>query len=58
VANLPVTWQDATAVSALPALHRDPFDRLLVGQARRQGLVLATADQLVAAYDVEVLTVG
>lgn len=58
VAPLAVTWQDATWVSHLPALHRDPFDRLLVAQARRQSLVLATADRLLASYDVEVLGVG
>jgi PIN domain nuclease of toxin-antitoxin system len=46
------------AVASLPALHRDPFDRLLVAQTRRLGLTLATADPLVAAYDVEVLHVG
>ncbi len=55
---LPVTWQDTTAVSALPPLHRDPFDRLLVAQARRHDLVLATADRLVTQYDVRLLPVG
>lgn len=58
VRHLPVTWQDGVAVAALPTLHRDPFDRLLVGQARRLGLTLVTADPLVAAYDVEVLSVS
>ncbi|MDP9406444.1 MAG: type II toxin-antitoxin system VapC family toxin [Actinomycetota bacterium] len=58
VTHLPVSWQDGVAVAALPALHRDPFDRLLVAQARRLDLIVATADPLVAAYDVEVLPVG
>ena len=58
VTSLPITWQDTTGVGALPALHRDPFDRLLVAQARRHHLVLATADRLVAQYDVRVLPVG
>ncbi|MDP9461407.1 MAG: type II toxin-antitoxin system VapC family toxin [Actinomycetota bacterium] len=58
VTPLPVTWQDTTAVSALPPLHRDPFDRLLVAQARRHDLVLATADRLVTQYDVRLLPVG
>jgi hypothetical protein len=43
---------------ALPPLHRDPFDRLLVAQARRHDLVLATADRLVTQYDVRLLPVG
>jgi PIN domain nuclease of toxin-antitoxin system len=32
---------------ARPALHRDPFDRMLVGQALEKGLVLMTRDPLV-----------
>jgi PIN domain nuclease of toxin-antitoxin system len=34
----------------LPAIHRDPFDRLLVAQAMLLDLVLVTADPLVAEY--------
>lgn len=48
----------ALAVADLPPLHRDPFDRLLVAQARHLGVPIATADPLVAAYDVAVLEVG
>lgn len=36
--------------SALPAIHRDPFDRILVAQARCEGLTLLTADKRVARY--------
>ena len=43
---------------ALPPLHRDPFDRLLVAQALLEGLVLVTADSKVALYDVELLWAG
>jgi PIN domain nuclease of toxin-antitoxin system len=39
-------------VSTLPKLHGDPFDRLLVAQARVEGLMLMTADHAVAAYPV------
>ncbi len=55
VQELPISHADALAAAALPRLHRDPFDRLLVSQARRHGLVLVTADAAIAAYDVEVL---
>lgn len=48
----------AVAVADLPLLHRDPFDRLLVAQARSLGVPIATADPLVAAYDVAILDVG
>jgi len=37
-------------VGDLPALHKDPFDRIQVAQARVEGLVLLTADDAVAAY--------
>jgi PIN domain nuclease of toxin-antitoxin system len=39
-------------VAALPALHRDPFDRLLVAQAKLLGLTIATADPAVAQYAI------
>ena len=39
--------------SASPSLHhRDPFDRLLIAQARQDGLTLVTADTRIHAYDV------
>ena len=43
------------AVASLPLHHRDPFDRLLIAQARQDGLTLVTADPRIHAYDVPVL---
>jgi PIN domain nuclease of toxin-antitoxin system len=43
------------AVAELPLHHRDPFDRLLISQARREGLAIVTADRRFAAYDVPVI---
>ena len=40
------------AVARLPVLHRDPFDRLLVAQARTEGLTIVTGDDQIAQYDV------
>ena len=40
------------ASASLPMHHRDPFDRMLVAQARRRGLILVTRDQDVAKYGV------
>jgi PIN domain nuclease of toxin-antitoxin system len=37
------------------AHHRDPFDRLLVAQARIEKLAVLTADRQLAAYDVEIV---
>ena len=48
----------ALAVAALPHLHRDPFDRLLVAQAGALGALILTADPAIAAYDVDVALVG
>jgi PIN domain nuclease of toxin-antitoxin system len=43
------------AVASLPVHHRDPFDRLLIAQARQEGLTFVTADTRIHAYDVTVL---
>ena len=46
------------AVADLPMHHRDPFDRLLIAQARIEGLTLVTADARIAAYDVPLIDAG
>lgn len=48
--ELPVTGAHAVAVGSLPWIHRDPFDRMLVAQARAEGVMLITVDEQVAAY--------
>ena len=48
--ELPVTCEHTVAVNDLPPLHRDPFDRILVAQAKVEGLVLLTADKVLAKY--------
>lgn len=50
VRELPVRAGHAAGVEILEPLHRDPFDRLLVVQARHEGLRLLTVDPLVLAY--------
>lgn len=42
-------------VGDLPLHHRDPFDRLLIAQARCEGLTIVTADRRFAEYDVRVI---
>jgi PIN domain nuclease of toxin-antitoxin system len=46
---------DACAVGNLPYYHKDPFDRLLIAQARNHGLQLMTADPVLEKYDVDVI---
>lgn len=52
---LPVEIVHALGVRALPALHGDPFDRLLVAQARAEGFTLVTADPALGRYGVPVM---
>jgi PIN domain nuclease of toxin-antitoxin system len=52
---LPVTLAHALAVEGLPALHKDPFDRMLIAQANVEGAELVSADQVVRQYPVRVL---
>ena len=51
--ELPVSASHATLAAALPPHHDDPFGRMLVAQAKAEGLTLATASPELAAYDVQ-----
>ena len=51
----PVTLEDILALSAIPTLHRDLFDRLIIAHANRRGFHLVTHDPELARYPVEVL---
>ncbi|MFH1981106.1 MAG: type II toxin-antitoxin system VapC family toxin [Pseudomonadota bacterium] len=55
--ELPITAEHALMVDTLPLLHKDPFDRLLIAQARSEGMLLVTADTAVAQYQESVLAV-
>ncbi len=48
--ELPVTGAHAAAVDLLPPIHADPFDRILIAQARIEGVILLTADRIVGRY--------
>lgn len=47
---LSIVSRDAEAVLGLPPIHKDPFDRLLIAQARRRGLTLITSDHQIVRY--------
>ncbi len=49
---LSVTVEHAHALRDLPPLHGDPFDRLLIAQARCERLTLVTRDSILRQYDV------
>lgn len=52
-----VSSDHALAVDVLPPLHKDPFDRILIAQARTEGMLLLTADSQVSLYGDGIITV-
>ena len=52
---LSVSTSHAHAATALPRHHNNPFDRLLIAQALKEGLVLVTADSRIFDYEVPLL---
>ncbi len=53
--EVPITFNHAHAVGKLPAIHNDPFDRMLIAQAQCESLRLVTRDQAILQYDVPFL---
>ncbi len=53
--DLPVRADHALALLDLPLLHRDPFDQILIAQARTEKLPILSADPLISQYPVEVI---
>jgi PIN domain nuclease of toxin-antitoxin system len=56
--ELPIHFRHVAALRALPDHHRDPFDRLIVAQARVDELTLVTADPALPPYGVRHLWAG
>jgi PIN domain nuclease of toxin-antitoxin system len=54
---LPITADHAIAAARLPLIHRDPFDRMLIAQARCEDLTLVTRDPYAQRYEVSLLGV-
>jgi PIN domain nuclease of toxin-antitoxin system len=51
--TLPVEFRHSLALLSLPLHHRDPFDRLLIAQAKEEHLTLLTRDEAFREYSVE-----
>ena len=51
----PISVEDVLGLADLPPIHRDPFDRLLIAQARRGGFHFISDDPQVSRYDVTIL---
>lgn len=56
--RLSISLEHAREAGRLPPLHGDPFDRMLVAQARVERLTLVSADAAIKQYDVPVLDVA
>ena len=48
--ELPILSEHAVAIDALPLIHKDPFDRLLLAQADAEGFTFLTADKTLGQY--------
>ncbi|HEV2472886.1 MAG TPA: type II toxin-antitoxin system VapC family toxin [Chthonomonadales bacterium] len=55
LAILPIQLSHVYELSNLPLHHRDPFDRMLIAQARTEELVIVTADRAFSLYTVDTL---
>jgi PIN domain nuclease of toxin-antitoxin system len=55
VVVLPILLEHVLAVANLPAIHGDPFDRLLIAQATVEGATVVSGDPIIARYPVSVL---
>jgi PIN domain nuclease of toxin-antitoxin system len=52
--ELAVTGEHAVAVTGLPAIHKDPFDRLLLAQSIVEDITLLTSDAVIAQYPASI----
>jgi PIN domain nuclease of toxin-antitoxin system len=55
IQSLPIQMSHALHVSKLPQHHRDLFDRMLIAQAKLEGLPVLSSDHQLANYQVEVI---
>ncbi len=55
---LPINLQHVLRVYDLPSIHRDPFDRLLISQAKAENLTILTADPVFAEYEIKSIDIA
>jgi len=53
--ELPISIADGLTAGALPRIHADPFDRMIIAQAQRLGLTVVTDDAKIDRYDIDVM---
>ncbi len=52
---LPIKPEHLDLIKTLPDIHRDPFDRLLIAQAKSENLTFISRDEKIAQYDIDVV---
>jgi len=52
---LPINLKHVLSLTSLPAIHQDPFDRILISQSQTENLTLITSDPIIAKYKIKVL---
>jgi len=55
--ELPITSEHVLRVETLPEIHKDPFDRILIAQARSEAMLLLTVDAFIIEYGEAILPV-
>ena len=55
--ELPLSMKAALSMRSLPWIHKDPFDRLLIGQAVSEKLTVVTQDRVFSSYGIDVVEV-
>lgn len=53
--ELPMTLQHVLMIGQIPNHHKDPFDRMLIAQAKCEGLTLITADEKLTLYNIPLI---
>jgi PIN domain nuclease of toxin-antitoxin system len=56
ISSLHLDEASVSQLANLPAIHRDPFDRMLICQALQHSLTIATVDEVIYSYSVPILT--
>ena len=54
--GLPISLEDGQSILDLPLLHKDPFDRMLIAQAKNNKLTIITNDKVIPTYDVKTMS--
>lgn len=49
--ELPITSLHTLALESMPSIHKDPFDRILIAQAKTEGIILMTSDEAIGKYE-------